>query len=119
MLTFANWPFYIDQDSSSPPRFPTLEAFTRKYGTKVTYREAVTDDKSFVDGISPALDGGTDTGWDLVVLTDWMVARLVRLGWVETIAPATRPTSRPTRSTRSRLPPGTLTTTSARRGSRA
>ncbi len=84
-LNIANWPAYIDEVASDPNRHPTLEAFTKKYGTKVTYREAVTDNELFFQTISPALDGGEDPGWDLVVLTDWMVARLAGLGWLETI----------------------------------
>ncbi len=85
VLNFANWPLYIDQDESSPPKSPTLEQFTAKYGTKVNYVEAVNDNDSFFGTIQPPLQAGQDTGWDLVVLTDWMAQRLIRLGWVETI----------------------------------
>ncbi len=84
-LNVANWPAYIDEVASNPSRHPTLEAFTKKYGTKVAYREAVTDNESFYQTISPALEAGGDPGWDVVVLTDWMVARLAGLGWLETI----------------------------------
>ena len=43
-----------------------------------------------------AARAGQPTGWDLVVLTDWMVARLARLGWLEAIDTAARRTSPPT-----------------------
>ena len=39
----------------------------------------------FFGTIKPQLEAGQDTGWDLIVLTDWMAARLIRLGWVEQI----------------------------------
>jgi spermidine/putrescine transport system substrate-binding protein len=91
VLNFANWPLYIDQDESSPPRSPTLEQFTAKYGTKVNYVEAINDNESFFGTIQPPLQAGQDTGWDLMALTDWMASRLVRLGWVETIDTANTP----------------------------
>jgi spermidine/putrescine transport system substrate-binding protein len=91
VLNFANWPLYIDQDEGNPPKSPTLEQFTAKYGTKVNYVEAINDNDSFFGTIQPPLQAGQDTGWDLVVLTDWMASRLVRLGWVETIDTANTP----------------------------
>ncbi len=91
VLNFANWPLYIDQDSSNPPKSPTLEQFTAKYGTKVNYAEAVNDNDQFFGTIQPPLQAGQDTGWDLIVLTDWMASRIIRLGWVETIDTANTP----------------------------
>ena len=91
VLNFANWPLYIDQDESSPPVSPTIEQFTAKYGTKVNYVEAVNDNEQFFGTIQPPLQAGQDTGWDLIVLTDWMASRLVRLGWVDTIDTANTP----------------------------
>ncbi len=91
ILNFANWPLYIDQDESSPPVSPTLEQFTAKYGTKVNYSEAINDNDSFFGTIQPPLQAGQDTGWDLIVLTDWMAARIIRLGWAETIDTANTP----------------------------
>jgi spermidine/putrescine transport system substrate-binding protein len=90
-LNFANWPLYIDQDSSNPPKSPTLEGFTKKYGTKVNYRETINANEDFFGTIRPALEAGQDTGWDLVVLTDWMAAKIIGLGWVETIDTANTP----------------------------
>jgi spermidine/putrescine transport system substrate-binding protein len=91
ILNFANWPLYIDQDESSPPVSPTLDQFTAKHGTKVNYVEAINDNESFFGTIQPALQAGQDSGWDLMALTDWMAARLVRLGWVDTIDTANTP----------------------------
>jgi len=82
-LNFANWPLYIDTDDNDPTKHKTLEDFKAKYGTTVKYSEVINDNDEFFGTIRPALQAGQDTGWDLVVLTDWMAGRLVRLGWVE------------------------------------
>jgi spermidine/putrescine transport system substrate-binding protein len=82
-LNFANWPLYIDTDDEDETKHKTLEDFTAQYGTVVNYEEVINDNDEFFGTIRPALDAGQDTGWDLVVLTDWMAGRLIRLGWVE------------------------------------
>jgi spermidine/putrescine transport system substrate-binding protein len=82
-LNFANWPLYIDTDENDQTKHKTLEDFTAKYGTVVNYSEVINDNDEFFGTIQPALQGGQDTGWDLIVHTDWMAARLIRLGWVE------------------------------------
>ena len=82
-LNFANWPLYIDTDDNDPNKHKTLEDFTAKYGTVVNYSEVINANDEFFGTIRPALEGGQDSGWDLVVLTDWMAARLIRLGWAE------------------------------------
>ena len=82
-LNWANWTYYMDIDPADKTKFKTLEDFKAKYGTSVNYPENIDDNESFVGTIKPQLQGGQDTGWDIVTLTDWMAARLIRLGWVE------------------------------------
>jgi spermidine/putrescine transport system substrate-binding protein len=82
-LNFANWPLYIDTDDNDPTKHKTLEDFTARYGTVVNYSEVINANDEFFGTIRPALEGGQDTGWDIVVLTDWMAGRLIRLGWTE------------------------------------
>jgi spermidine/putrescine transport system substrate-binding protein len=82
-LNWANWTYYMDVDPKDKTKFKTLEDFKAKYGTTVKYEESIDDNDVFVGTIRPQLLAGQDTGWDLVVLTDWMAARLIRLGWVE------------------------------------
>lgn len=82
-LNFANWPLYIDTDENDSSKHKTLDDFTAKYGTVVNYSEVINANDEFFGTIRPALEGGQDTGWDIVVLTDWMAARLIRLGWAE------------------------------------
>ncbi|MDQ8707067.1 spermidine/putrescine ABC transporter substrate-binding protein [Streptomyces sp. LHD-70] len=82
-LTFANWPLYIDTDDDNASRRPTLDAFRERTGISVTYTEEINDNDEFFGKISPSLMNHQDTGRDLVVISDWMCARFVRLGWVQ------------------------------------
>lgn len=90
-LNFANWPLYIDTDDVDTTKHKTLEDFTAKYGTVVKYSEVINDNDEFFGTIRPALQGGQDSGWDLIVLTDWMAGRLIRLNWVEQFDLASMP----------------------------
>jgi spermidine/putrescine transport system substrate-binding protein len=89
-LKFANWPAYIDLAGAAgeageykPGSSPTLEEFKKKYKIDVDYQEKIGDNATFVETIKPALVGNLATGWDLVVLTDWMAAKVVKNGWAE------------------------------------
>ncbi|MFD6322167.1 spermidine/putrescine ABC transporter substrate-binding protein [Streptomyces sp. NPDC058442] len=89
-VNFSNWPVYIDVDESGKQR-PTLDTFTRQTGVKVEYTEDVNDNTEFFGKIKPQLAAGQDTGRDLIVLTDWLAARMIRLGWVQKLDPANLP----------------------------
>ncbi|MEW2401501.1 spermidine/putrescine ABC transporter substrate-binding protein [Streptomyces sp. NPDC046862] len=82
-VTFANWPLYIDTDDSDASKRPTLEAFEKRTGTAVDYVEEINDNDEFFGKISPALMNHQPTGRDLIVISDWMCGRFVRLGWVQ------------------------------------
>ncbi|MFI9098936.1 spermidine/putrescine ABC transporter substrate-binding protein [Streptomyces fildesensis] len=82
-LNFANWPLYIDVDEKNAQKRPTLDAFTAHSGIKVQYTEEINDNDEFFGKISPALMNHQDIGRDLIVVSDWMAARYVRLGWVQ------------------------------------
>ncbi|MFJ4469468.1 spermidine/putrescine ABC transporter substrate-binding protein [Streptomyces sp. NPDC089424] len=81
-LTWANWPLYIDTDDSGRKR-PTLDAFERRTGIAVDYVEEINDNDEFFGKISPSLMNHQSTDRDLIVISDWMCARFVRLGWVQ------------------------------------
>jgi spermidine/putrescine transport system substrate-binding protein len=84
-LRFANWIGYIDVTEDETTH-PTLDKFQSETGITVNYQEAVDDNETFfTSDLQAPLDAGQPTEWDLVVVTDWMVARLVRLEWLETI----------------------------------
>ncbi len=82
-LQFANWPLYIDTDDNDSTKHKTLEDFTAEYGTVVKYSEVINDNNEFFGTIKAPLEAGQPTGWDLMVLTQWMAARIIRLGWAE------------------------------------
>ena len=83
VLNFANWPLYIDQDDDGAS--PTLAQFTDETEIEVTYTENIEDNNSFFGTIQPSLAAGEDTGFDIIVPTDWMVGNLIRLGYLEQI----------------------------------
>ncbi|MGW0545672.1 polyamine ABC transporter substrate-binding protein [Streptomyces altiplanensis] len=90
-LRFANWPLYIDTDDEKTSRRPTLDAFTERTGISVRYTEEINDNDEFFGKISPALMNHQETGRDLIVVSDWMAARFVRLGWVQEMDRAQQP----------------------------
>ena len=70
-LDFANWPYYMDTGKvGGKTVHPSLEAFSKEAGIKVTYKEAIEDNDSFLGKITPSLQAGQDPGWDLIVITD-------------------------------------------------
>ncbi|MGV9789947.1 polyamine ABC transporter substrate-binding protein [Streptomyces sp. NPDC003435] len=89
-VNFSNWTEYIDVDDSGK-RHPTLAAFQKKTGISVRYTEDINDNNEFFGKIKPQLAAGQETGRDLIVLTDWLAARLIRLGWVQKLDPAHLP----------------------------
>jgi spermidine/putrescine transport system substrate-binding protein len=90
-LTWANWPLYIDTDDDNPNRRPTLEGFEKRTGISVDYVEEINDNDEFFGKISPSLMNHQSTGRDLIVISDWMCARYVRLGWVQEMDRARQP----------------------------
>ncbi|MFE7813534.1 PotD/PotF family extracellular solute-binding protein [Streptomyces sp. NPDC057433] len=89
-VAFSNWTEYMDVDDSGR-RHPTLDAFTERTGIEVTYTEDINDNTEFFGKIKPQLAAGQDTGRDIIVLTDWLAARLIRLGWVQKLDPSHLP----------------------------
>ncbi|MYW65367.1 extracellular solute-binding protein [Streptomyces sp. SID8379] len=90
-LTWANWPLYIDVDDDNPSKRPTLDAFEKRTGIQVKYTEEINDNDEFFGKISPSLMNHQKTGRDLIVISDWMCARFVRLGWVQEMDRARQP----------------------------
>ncbi|WP_210578825.1 spermidine/putrescine ABC transporter substrate-binding protein [Streptomyces sp. GESEQ-4] len=89
-ISFSNWTEYIDIDESEK-HHPTLEAFTKRTGIKVKYTEDINDNNEFFGKIKPQLAAGQATGRDIIVLTDWLAGRLIRLGWVQKLDPSNLP----------------------------
>jgi spermidine/putrescine transport system substrate-binding protein len=81
-LDFANWPAYIDIDEETG-EYPTLAKFTDESGIDVTYTEAINDNEEFFGVIQPDLAAGNPPQYDLIVMTDWMIEKMVRLGYLQ------------------------------------
>jgi len=79
-LNFSNWPLYIDV---SGKRHPTLDEFQKKYGTKVKYTEEINDNTEFFGKVRQQYAAGNSGGRDLQVVTDWMAAKMIQLGYVQ------------------------------------
>ncbi|MFC9704620.1 PotD/PotF family extracellular solute-binding protein [Streptomyces sp. NPDC056943] len=89
-VAFSNWTEYMDISEDEKSR-PTLEAFTKRTGIKVKYTEDINDNVEFFGKIKPQLAAGQNTGRDLICVTDWLAARMIRLGWVQKLDPANLP----------------------------
>jgi spermidine/putrescine transport system substrate-binding protein len=83
-LSFSNWPLYIDV-SDDEKRRPTLDKFEKEYGTKVKYTEEINDNVEFFGKVRQQYAAGRSGGRDLHVVTDWLAARMARLGYVQKI----------------------------------
>jgi spermidine/putrescine transport system substrate-binding protein len=80
-MTWANWAAYIDEDDDG--NYPTLMRFQEQTGIKVNYDVAIDDNNTYYGKVKDQLALGQDIGADLVCLTDWMAARLIRFGYVQ------------------------------------
>ncbi|SEC37273.1 PotD/PotF family extracellular solute-binding protein [Streptomyces sp. TLI_105] len=89
-VAFSNWTEYMDVSEDEKSR-PTLEAFAKRTGIKVKYTEDINDNVEFFGKIKPQLAAGQDTGRDLICVTDWLAARIIRLGWAQKLDPANLP----------------------------
>ncbi|MEV4332587.1 spermidine/putrescine ABC transporter substrate-binding protein [Streptomyces sp. NPDC049597] len=89
-LTFSNWTEYMDISEDGKSR-PTLQEFTRRTGITVKYNEDINDNVEFFGKIQPQLAAGQDTGRDLINVTDWLAARIIRLGWAQKLDPSLLP----------------------------
>jgi spermidine/putrescine transport system substrate-binding protein len=82
-LVFSNWPLYIDVDEKNESKRPTLDAFGAESGITVTYNEDINDNNEFFGKVQNQLSTCQPIDRDIIVLTDWMAARLIRLGWAQ------------------------------------
>ncbi|MEU8253788.1 spermidine/putrescine ABC transporter substrate-binding protein [Micromonospora inaquosa] len=90
-LAFANWPQYMDVDEKDESKRPSLDEFITKTGIQVTYTEDINDNNEFFGKVQNQLAACQSTDRDIIVLTDWMAARMIRLGWIQKLDPAKIP----------------------------
>jgi spermidine/putrescine transport system substrate-binding protein len=87
-LNFSNWPLYIDVDHG---KHPTLENFQKKYGVHVNYTEEINDNTEFFGKVHQQLATGNSGGRDIIVMTDWMAGKMIRLGYIQKLNKAAIP----------------------------
>jgi spermidine/putrescine transport system substrate-binding protein len=81
VVEVANWPLYLDLEDG---KSATLDGFKKENGITPTYKEDINDnDEFFGTDLRQQLSAGQATGWDIIVMTDWMIAKLIRLGWIQ------------------------------------
>ena len=95
-LVVSNWPLYLDQDEvkrngRKVTTYPTLDAFERRTGIKVDYTADVNDNAEFFGVVRNQLADCQSSGRDMFVLTDYMAARVRKLGWLQELDQAAIP----------------------------
>lgn len=68
-----------------------MQRFEEETGIKVTYIEDVNDNDQYFAKIQPLLAAGKPIAADVFIVTDWMVAKLMRLGYLDEIDHANIP----------------------------
>ena len=89
-LAISNWPLYIDIDEETKKR-PTIQGFISEFGVNVRYIEDVNDNEEWFGKFQAQLKQGDAIGRDITVLTDWMAARMIKLGYAEKLDKETIP----------------------------
>jgi spermidine/putrescine transport system substrate-binding protein len=79
-LAMANWPLYIDK---GPTGSPTVKSFEEQNGIDMRYEVVINDNEEFFATLRDPLSQGQPTGWDIIVMTDWMIEKMNRLGYLE------------------------------------
>lgn len=90
VVNWANWTLYLDFDEDTK-KYPTLEAFQKQTGIKATYSEDIEDNDSYYGKVQAQLKAGQDIGKDVIVLTDYMAARVIRQGLVQPLVESAIP----------------------------
>lgn len=81
-IIFSNWIGYVDPVKAKDTS--TLEKFQAETGITVEYRNGdVNDNETFFAKVSPQLQDCRSTGRDVFVVTDYMAARMIELGWIQ------------------------------------
>jgi spermidine/putrescine transport system substrate-binding protein len=79
-LIVSNWPAYID-----PMKKPdsTVSVFQDQTGISVSYTDDINDNAEFYAKVKNQLAACQPIKRDMIVMTDWMAARMIGLGWIQ------------------------------------
>lgn len=79
-LIVSNWPAYIDPRRKETS---TLAVFQQQTGITVDYTDDVNDNAEFFAKVRNQLGACEPIDRDMMMLTDWMAARMISLGWIQ------------------------------------
>ena len=79
-LVISNWPAYIDPRRNSKS---TANAFQDTTGISVDYTPDINDNSEFYAKVKNQLGSCQTIKRDMIVMTDWMAARMIDLGWIQ------------------------------------
>ncbi len=89
-IVFSNWIGYLDPVKKADTS--TLEKFQEETGITVDYQNGdVNDNETFFAKVSPQLQACRSTERDVFVVTDYMAARMIELGWIQKLDHANLP----------------------------
>jgi spermidine/putrescine transport system substrate-binding protein len=77
-LTISQWTLYID-----PGKRGTVAEFERAAGVDVKYVEEINDNNEFFGKLRPQLERGDTGGRSLITVSDWLAARMYKLGYLQ------------------------------------
>jgi hypothetical protein len=76
-LTISQWPLYID-----PGKNNSIAKFERATGVDVNYIEDINENDGFFAKMEPELSRGESDGRSLITVSDWLAARMYKLGYL-------------------------------------
>jgi len=88
-LVISNWPEYIDEDDDGYKS--TMTVFQERTGIQVSYTADVNDNNEFFAKVKNQLGACQSTKRDMFMLTDWMAARMIEMGWIQKLDKAKVP----------------------------
>jgi len=92
-LVVSTWPFYIDIDDQTDKR-PTLESFQQRFGAQVRWIEDINSNDEFFAKVRAPLAQGQSIERDIIMPTEYLAARMHRLGWLEPLDLASIPNAK-------------------------
>jgi spermidine/putrescine transport system substrate-binding protein len=87
-LIISNWTAYIDPRNKPGS---TMQVFQDQTGISVTYNVDVNDNSEFYAKVRNQLGACEPIDRDMIILTDWMAARMIGLGWIQPLDAKTVP----------------------------
>jgi spermidine/putrescine transport system substrate-binding protein len=85
-LTISQWPLYID-----PGKNGTVREFEAATGVSVEYIEEINDNVEIFGKLRPMLERGDSGNRSLITVSDWLAARMFKLGYLHRLDPKRLP----------------------------